>query len=80
MITLRNILSLHGNSDVLPSDSKFFPLSYLEHLETASSQTPSLPSDLQILSIYVPGSELLALSWLYFLLSLPSLDSTVHHF
>lgn len=64
MITLRNILPTHVNSDILPSDSKFFSLSCLEHLETAGSQTPSLSSDLQMLSIYVPGSELLALSWL----------------
>lgn len=49
--TQKYSLPTHVNSYILLSDSKFFPLSHLEHLETASSQTPSLPYDLQIPSI-----------------------------
>ena len=66
---------------MLSSDHQALSLSYLEHLDTTSSQAPSLACDLQILTeYYVLGTELLALYWLYFLPSLPSLDSMVHHY
>lgn len=65
---------------MLYSDPQALSLSYLEHLDKTSSQAPSLTCDLQILTeYYVLGTELLALCWLYFLPSLPNLDSMVHH-